>query len=235
MKLFLVLFITLTSLLHAEKIKVHFVGAAGEYKAEESLKTYKQALEKSFDVSVTETYTKDKSKDAPGFENIKNADVLVVFARRLSLSKGNLALLKEYLESGKPVIGIRTASHAFQNFLELDKKYFGGSYKGHGKTMDVKMSTDAGSHEILKGVEVANWSRKDKPYYNDKNASDISVILKGTEPGGRVHPMAWTRVLGKQRIFYTSLGLPEDFKNEKFIQLLNNSLNWVSEGKLAKK
>ncbi|MCM8526714.1 MAG: ThuA domain-containing protein [Lentisphaeraceae bacterium] len=235
MKVFLILLFTTSILLHAENIKIHFVGASKEYKAEQSLKAYKQILEKTYKVSVSETYTKDKSKEAPGFEKVKEADVLLVFARRLTLNKEALSTLKAYLDSGRPVIGIRTASHAFQNFLELDKQYFGGSYNGHGKTMDVKMSTEAASHEILKGVDVTGWSRSDKPYYNDKNASDVSVLLKGTEPGGRVHPMAWTRLLGKQRIFYTSLGLPDDFKNPKFIRLLNNSLEWVSEGKLEKK
>lgn len=235
MKCLIILFISLTTLLHAENLKVHLIGASQEYKAEESMSLYRQALEKQFSVSVTETYTKDKSKEAPGFAKVKDADVLIVFARRLSLSKGNLAILKAYVESGKPIIGIRTASHAFQNFLELDGKYFGGSYKGHGKMMDVTMSTELNSHEILNGVEVSGWSRKDKPYYNDKNASDVKVILSGKEPSGRLHPMAWTRVLGKQRVFYTSLGLPEDFQNERFLKLLNNSLNWASEGKLQKK
>ena len=235
MKLVLFFLIFFSVLLHAENLKVHFVGASKEYKAEDSLKAYKKVLEAAYKVEVSETYTKDKSKEAPNFASLKEADVLVVFARRLNLSKENLKLLKAHLESGKPVIGIRTASHAFQNFLELDAKYFGGSYKGHGKDMKVKMSTEAAAHEILKGIKVDGWERHDKPYYNDKNSSDVKVLLKGTEPGGRVHPMAWTRELDKQRIFYTSLGLPGDFKNPQFIQLLNNSLFWATNGKLEKK
>lgn len=233
MKLLFVLLIFSVGILHAENVKIHFIGASQEYKAEDSLKVYKEKLEKKFKVSVSSTYTKDKSKTAPNFEMIKEADVLVVFARRLNLSKENLAILKEYLESGKPVVGIRTASHAFQNFLELDSKYFGGSYKGHGKSMQVSMSTAKMESEILKGIKVDGWVRKDKPYYNDSNSADIKILLKGTEPGGRVHPMAWSRVKGQQRLFYTSLGLPEDFKDERFISLLNNALVWVTNGKLV--
>lgn len=235
MKIAILFLLSFNILLHAENLKIHFVGAAGEYKAEESLKAYRKLLESSFKVEVSETYTKDKSKEAPNFEKVKDADVLLVFARRLNLSKENLKILKDHLAAGKPVVGIRTASHAFQNFLELDAAYFGGSYNGHGKDMNVKMSTEDGSHEILKGVEVSGWERHDKPYYNDKNASDVKVLLKGTEPGGRVHPMAWTRERGSQKVFYTSLGLPADFKNEKFILLLNNSLKWVTNGQLEKK
>lgn len=235
MKLLIVLLLSISTLLHAEKLSVHFIGASKEYKAEDSLKVYKSILEKEFDVSVTETYTKDKSKEAPNFEKIKEADLIIVFARRLNLSKANLVVLNAHLESGKPVIGIRTASHAFQNFLEIDAKYFGGSYKGHGKMMDVKMSSAKSSHEVLKGVDLSSWSRKDKPYYNDKNAADVTVLLTGKEPGGREHPMAWVRLLDKQRIFYTSLGLPDDFKDARFISLLNNAVNWASGGKLEKK
>ena len=235
MKFIILFLLNFSLLLHAESLKVHFVGASKEYKAEDSLKAYKKVLEASYKIEVSETYTKDKSKEAPNFEKVKDADVLIVFARRLSLSKGNLKLFKTHLAAGKPVIGIRTASHAFQNFLELDAKFFGGSYKGHGKDMTVKMSAENSSHEILKGLQVAGWERHDKPYYNDKNAPDVKVLLKGTESGGRVHPMAWTREVGKQKFFYTSLGLPADFKDEKFITLLNNSLSWVTNGKLDKK
>lgn len=153
-------------MLHAENMRIHFIGASKEYKAEASLKSLKKLLEAKYDVTVSETYTKDKSKKAPDFAKLKDADVIVVFARRLSLSDENLAILKEYLSSKKPLIGIRTASHAFQNFLQLDKEFFGGSYKGHGKAMTVTMSSK-GKHEILNGV-TASWTRQDKPYYNDK-------------------------------------------------------------------
>jgi len=235
MKLIFLFLLSLSVLLHADTVKIHFVGASKEYKAEDSLKAYKKVLESTFKVEVTETYTKDKSKDAPNFDKVKDADILVVFARRLTLSKDNLKLLKGHLEAGKPVIGIRTASHAFQNYLELDAKYFGGSYKGHGKDMKVEMAAQNSDDEILKGIKIQNWQRHDKPYYNDKNAADVKVLLTGKEPGGRVHPMAWSREINKQRLFYTSLGLPADFKDERFVKLLNNALGWALKGTLERK
>jgi type 1 glutamine amidotransferase len=46
------------------------------------------------------------------------------------------------------------------------------------------------------------------------------------------NPLAWTRTLNnKQRVFYTSLGIPSDFQNETFIRLLDNALFWLGDEK----
>ncbi|MCM8529693.1 MAG: ThuA domain-containing protein [Lentisphaeraceae bacterium] len=235
MKYLFLSFFLIVNMLHAESLRIHLIGASKEYKAESSLKTLKKVLEEKYQVTVSETYTKDKSKKAPNFEQVKDADLVIVFARRLNLSDDNLVTLKNYLASKKPLMGFRTASHAFQNFLQLDQEYFGGSYKGHGKTMTVSMSSSESQDEILNDVVVESWTRKDKPYYNDKNAKDIKVLLTGKEPSGRVHPMAWTRELSGQKVFYTSLGLPEDFQNANFLTMIQNAINWSVSGKLSKK
>ena len=53
--------------------------------------------------------------------------------RRMTLPADQLGQVKRYIESGKPVIGLRTASHAIQNWLEMDKLVLGGNYQGHHK------------------------------------------------------------------------------------------------------
>ena len=63
--------------------------------------------------------------------------------------------VKKYVKSGKPIVGIRTASHGFQNWLEMDKDVFGGDYKGHfgaGPKCEVKIAEKAKDHPVLKGV-----------------------------------------------------------------------------------
>ena len=49
----------------------------------------------------------------PDFDIIGKADLLVIFARRIALSHKQMKQLKSYIASGRPVIGIRTANHAF--------------------------------------------------------------------------------------------------------------------------
>jgi len=46
-------------------------------------------------------------------DTMYNSDVAVLFVRRLALPKEQIALFRRYLESGKPLVALRTASHAF--------------------------------------------------------------------------------------------------------------------------
>ena len=220
----------------SETIHIHIISGAKEYGAGESMNLYKAELEKVFDVLVTHTETIDKSKDLPGLKALKHADILIIYSRRLGVREKDLGIIKKYLESGKAVVGIRTASHAFQTYLELDKVYFGGSYDGHDKSFQTKMHISEGqsTHPILKGLPLLDWVRHDKPYYNNENASDTITLLNGSA-NNKTHPMAWTRLKGQQRIFYTSMGLQEDFKDERFIGLLNNAMKWVTDNKIEYK
>ncbi|NOR66364.1 MAG: nicotinamidase, partial [Woeseiaceae bacterium] len=52
-------------------------------------------------------------------------------------------------------------------------------------------------------------------------------LLIGTIPDKGSEPVAWTNKYGKSRVFYTSLGHPDDFKNEHFRTLLINAVFWA--------
>ena len=67
----------------------------------------------------------------PGLENLADCDVMLLFTRRLKLSGEQLERIKDYCLSGKPIVGVRTASHAIQSWLDLDKEVLGGNYHGH--------------------------------------------------------------------------------------------------------
>jgi type 1 glutamine amidotransferase len=49
----------------------------------------------------------------PGLDVLKQADLLILFTRFRNLPDDQMKHLVDYVESGKPVIGIRTATHAF--------------------------------------------------------------------------------------------------------------------------
>ena len=70
-------------------------------------------------------------KDIPGLDELETCDVAVFFTRRLKIDGEQLDRIKKYATSGKPIVAIRTASHGFQNWLDMDKEVFGGDYKGH--------------------------------------------------------------------------------------------------------
>ena len=49
----------------------------------------------------------------PGLDALKDADLMVVFTRFRHLPEEQMAKFVDYVNSGRPVIGIRTATHAF--------------------------------------------------------------------------------------------------------------------------
>lgn len=52
-------------------------------------------------------------RNIPGLEALQNADLLILFARFRDLPDEQMKYLADYIDSGGPIIGIRTATHAF--------------------------------------------------------------------------------------------------------------------------
>jgi len=209
-------------------IKIHLIGGAREYKAVESLRAWQERMEKKYLVSCTRSFGFDKAKTLDNLHKLKDADLLVIYARRLEISGAQLQTVKDYIASGRPIIGIRTASHAFQKYLEFDREVLGGSYSGHlgdEKGIRIIVNTRAARHPVLSGVY--EWTRNGRLYRNKELAKGAELLLTGKGPK-ESHPVAWVRTIGKQRIFYTSMGLSEDFANDTFNVLLANAVEWTT-------
>ena len=61
-------------------------------------------------------------------------------------------------------------------------------------------------------------------------AKDCTVLLTGTAGDHPPEPVAWVREKadGRGRVFYTSLGHPDDFKAPAFAALLKNGIRWAA-------
>ena len=124
-----------------------------------------------------------------------------------------------------------SASHGFQNWLEMDRLVFGGNYKNHtkqGVPADVTLS--ATGHPVLAGVKP--FRTTGGLYKNPDLAKDVTVLLTAST-GTDAEPVAWVRerkLDGKtQRVFYTSLGTPDDFRDPNFVRLLANAVAWAAD------
>ena len=89
----------------------------------------------------------------PNLDALKDADVLFVFARRMKPMEEQMKLIRAHWGKGKSIVGVRTASHAFQKADNeiFDRKVMGGNYQGHFGDGPVKV-TNLGNHPILNGV-----------------------------------------------------------------------------------
>jgi putative membrane-bound dehydrogenase-like protein len=207
-------------------LRICLLSGAVEYQSDASLSSFQDYLEKHYPVKCLRAFRKS-DREVAGLENLERCDVLLLFARRLTLPSAQLARIQKYCQAGKPLVAVRTASHAFQNWLAFDREVLGGDYHFHypaGPICQVTLVPEARGHPVLTGVQP--FTSPASLYKNPQPAREVTVLLRGSIPG-HTEPVAWVRTYRGGRIFYTSLGHPADFQNEQFRQLLVNALFWT--------
>jgi type 1 glutamine amidotransferase len=208
-------------------LKVCLISGAAEYKSDVSLAKLQQHLEKNYSVKCSRAFAKSES-DLPGLESLDTCDVAVLFTRRLKLEGDQLERIKKYCLSGKSLVGIRTASHGIQTWLDLDRDVFGGDYKNHypeGPLTEIKLLESTKETPILDGVKP--YKSAGSLYKNPVIAKDARVLMTGAI-SDHVEPIAWTRLYKGGRVFYTSLGHPKDFEEPSYLRLITNAVFWTA-------
>lgn len=65
----------------------------------------------------------ERRDNIPGLEKLADADLMVIATRFRDLPDEQMAHVARYVESGRPIVGIRTATHAFALSSETYKRY----------------------------------------------------------------------------------------------------------------
>jgi type 1 glutamine amidotransferase/nicotinamidase-related amidase len=217
--------------------------AEDEYETEHTLPKFAaDFLGHHFRVAVVYSDEENPNK-LPGLEVLNSADVALVSVRRRPLAKEQLDIVRRFVDSGKPVVGIRTASHAFSlrtqsipdglaAWPEFDAQVLGGNYDGHHaneKLPKISIHSEQAVHPILKGIGTNPFLSGGSLYRTSPLSEKTTVLMTGAIDGKPAEPTAWTFQRNDGgRSFYTSLGHKEDFQNPDFQCLLFNGLVWAS-------
>jgi len=122
----------------------HIVLVSGdeEYRSEEALPQLAKILSKHHGFKCTVLFAQNPEtpgivdanyvKNIPGLEALNTADLMVIFTRFRALPDSQMKHIDNYLMRGKPVVGIRTATHAFNFSKDSTSNYahYGNNYKG---------------------------------------------------------------------------------------------------------
>lgn len=220
------------------------VTAEDEYKTEETLLPFAiRELGKDFKISVVYGAPEDKTT-LPGAEVIGQADVILLSVRRRNFPKEQLDLFRAHLAAGKPLVGIRTASHAFHQrdqapaagldeWRDFDATVLGGNYHNHHSdklATFAKPIASAVAHPILTGIPAGEFRTFGSLYQNEPLQPGAKPLLTGrAETIDQAEPVAWTHPSpAGGRVFYTSLGHPGDFDVPAFRTLLKNAVTWAA-------
>jgi len=188
---------------------VVLIAAEPEYRSEEALPMLAQLLSKRHGFDCTVLFAQDplsgevdptEQHHMVGLEWLDQADLVVVFTRFCEWEPDEMRHLDEYLRRGKPVIGIRTATHAFEARIGRDGPYshyswdspkppggFGGRVLGttwieHQGEQGVHSTRaipegEEPLHPILRGIETI-WCETDI-YAIEPLPRDARVLMRG--------------------------------------------------------
>lgn len=189
----------------------HIVLVSGdeEYRSEEALPMLGKVLAAHHGFKCTVLFAIDPNtgeidpnvpSNIPGLQNLESADMMVLFTRFRELPDEQMKYIVDYTNAGKPVMGLRTATHAF-NYKEnrespyakysFNSKEFEGGYgkqvlgetwinhHGHHGKESARGIIDEGhkDHPILKGVSDI-WGPSDV-YGIKELTGDAQVLVHG--------------------------------------------------------
>jgi type 1 glutamine amidotransferase len=242
-----------------------FVTGDEEYRSEESMPMLARMVERELGATTEVLFALDSNgivnpnvnDNIAGLEALEKADMMILFTRWRKLPDKQAKYILDFAESGKPMAGFRTTTHAFlykddslRQHLNNDwpTAVFGQQWithhghfdDGHDPLTSVALVPETQS-PILNGVQpfdAYSWL-----YHVDGGEWNINPktkhLLRGTslrskhEEGGRLdqfpitNPVAWTNDYKGARVFFTTLGHPFDWKNDNMRRLTLNGIAWA--------
>jgi len=200
-----------------------FVTGDEEYRSEDGMPQLAKilALHHGFKCTVLFAINKETGQidpqtvdNIPGLEALKKADLMVLFLRFRELPDEQMKLIIDYTDSGKPIMGLRTSTHAFNYRRHRDSPYakysfqnneFKGGYGrqvfgetwinhyGHHQRESTRGLIAKGmeNHPIVKGCEDI-WGPSDvygiTTLHGDCKPLIMGQVLVGMNPKDKPHP-----------------------------------------------
>ncbi len=223
-----------------DRPRVVFLIGEDEYKTEKTLPEFAVKELEPLGLRCTMAIADPKTPhDFPGALALDDANLLVLSVRRRAPKADEMALIRHYIEAGKPLVGIRTACHAFDTrgkappghleWTSFDPDVLGGHYTGHhdnNAPPTIERAPGSQDHPILAGVSTP-FPAAGSLYKTSPLANSAVPLLMGKAGNLPVEPVAWINHKATSRIFYTSLGHPSDFDRPEFRRLLKNAIFWA--------
>ncbi len=157
-------------------------------------------------------------------EVLAHYDALMIYANHKTLTAAQEQALVSFVEDGKGLIALHSASAMFTEsprYIPL----VGGEFKSHG-TGEFSAEITAPGHPVVRGL--APFTTWDETYVHSRhNTVDRTVLMERVDDTGR-EPYTWVRTQGKGRVFYTALGHDErTWRHPGFQQLVEQGTTWA--------
>ena len=244
----------------------HVVFVTGEeyYRSEEGMPMFAKILSQRHGFDCTVLFAIDptdgfinpnKTRHIPGLDVLASADLLVLFTRFRELPDADTKHIADFINSGKPVIGFRNATHPFRYPADSSSKYaswnfrstqwpggFGQQILGdtwvshHGKFQKeatlARVNSEYSDHPVLRGVASELFARTDVNGVNKLTVAD-TVLYHGSVLRGlkRTDPPATD---GRNEspmpwAWFHNYTAPSGEKGRSFCLTAGSSTDWLEE------
>ena len=122
--------------------RIVLISGDEEYRSEEAMSQLGKILSQHHGFDCTVLYAQHPGEpgvidpnfgnNLPGLEALRTADLMIIATRFRDLPNNQMREIDDYLKLGKPVIGLRTATHAF-NIEDKNAKYAHYSFNYNGE------------------------------------------------------------------------------------------------------
>ena len=206
-----------------DKDAKHVVLISGdeEYRSEEALSQLAKILSTHHEFKCTVLFAQNPEKpgiidanygkNIPGLEALESADMMVIFTRFRALPDNQMKYIDDYLKTGKPVIGIRTATHAFNFGKDVASNYKHYSYNYNGDKTEWK---DGFGRLILGETWISHHG-------HHKHQSSLGIIANGSESHPITNGISNGDVWGSTDVYGVRLPLPGDSQPIILGQVMN--------------
>jgi hypothetical protein len=122
--------------------RIVFIAGDQEYRSQESMPAFAKILATRHGFRCTVLYAINRktgqidpsaTDNILGLEALRKADLMVLFARFLELPDDQMKEIIDYTNSGRPIVGLRTSTHAFNYQKRQDSLY--ARYSWNSKEM----------------------------------------------------------------------------------------------------
>lgn len=146
--------------------------------------------------------------------------------------------LLEFVRGGKGLVGIHSATDTFYKWPEYGE-LIGGYFDGHPWHQEVRVRVEDPKHPATSHLPPAfqitdeiyqfrSWSRDRVHVLLSLDVSSVDLGHKDVRRTDRDFAIAWTRTVGRGRVFYTALGHePAVWRDERFQQHLLGGIRWA--------
>jgi uncharacterized protein len=236
---------------------VVFVAGDHEYRSEITLPLLAKILETHHGFRTSLVMPVDEKgqinpkadRSLRGLDALEKADLAVFYLRWRTLPDDQMRKIIDYVNSGRPMIGLRTTTHSFRNQTGEYARWNDGFGQEifaqrwithHGGQSSTAVFPAIIPHPVLRGVSPftgRSWLYHVTPLHGE----DVQVLLLGrsinsNQPADQayphIQPVAWTKTYtgatgNTARVFFTTLGHPQEFADANMRRLILNGVYWA--------